>query len=122
MFMASPVTREQQKKLRSLKNEAESKEVSAQDSIPYRKMYPDGVCRVTDKRYSRCIRFEDTNYQLLQPDAKSAVFEGWCSFLNYFDDSVSFELTFVDRPASREKIAQRIEIPSVGDEYDWIRD
>lgn len=122
MFKASPLTRDQQKQITHLKNKAEDKELSAQDSIPYRKMYQDGVCRVSDSRYSRCIRFEDTNYQLLQPDAKSAVFEGWCSFLNYFDSSVAFELTFVDRPASREKIAQKIEIPTVGDEYDYIRD
>ena len=94
MFRAKPLTRGQQKKIKLLRNEAEDKEISAQDSIPYRKMYPDGICRVTENRYTRCIRFEDTNYQLLQPDAKTGVFDNWCSFLNYFDSSVSFELTF----------------------------
>ena len=122
MFRANPLTRGQQKKIKLLRNEAEDKEISAQDSIPYRKMYPDGICRVTENRYSRCIRFEDTNYQLLQPDAKTGVFDNWCSFLNYFDSSVSFELTFLVRPASREKIAQRIEIPIIGDSHDYIRE
>ena len=122
MFRANPLTRGQQKKIKLLRNEAEDKEISAQDSIPYRKMYPDGICRVTENRYSRCIRFEDTNYQLLQPDAKTGVFDNWCSFLNYFDSSVSFELTFFLRPASREKIAQRIEIPATGDDHDYIRE
>ena len=122
MFRANPLTRGQQKKIKLLRNEAEDKEISAQDSIPYRKMYPDGICRVTENRYSRCIRFEDTNYQLLQPDAKTGVFDNWCSFLNYFDSSVLFELTFLVRPASREKIAQRIEIPATGDDHEYIRE
>ena len=73
MFKASPLTRDQQKKITLLKHKTEEKETSAQDSIPYRKMYPDGICRVAENRYSRCIRFEDTNYQLLQPDAKSFI-------------------------------------------------
>ena len=37
--------------------------MSAQDSIPFLRMYPDGICRVTDSTYSKTIRFADINYQ-----------------------------------------------------------
>ena len=37
--------------------------MSAQDSIPFLRMYPDGICRVTDNTYSKTIRFADINYQ-----------------------------------------------------------
>ena len=62
---------------------------TAQQTIPYLQMYPDGICRVTEKKYSKSLVFEDINYQLAQADDKTAIFENWCDFLNYFDASVT---------------------------------
>ena len=64
---------------------------TAQQTIPYLQMYPDGICRVTEKKYSKSLVFEDINYQLAQADDKTAIFENWCDFLNYFDASVSVQ-------------------------------
>ena len=61
---------------------------TAQATIPYQRMWPDGICRVTDQYYTKTIRFQDINYQLAQNDDKTAIFEGWCDFLNYFDNSI----------------------------------
>ena len=55
---------------------------TAQQTIPYLQMYPDGICRVTEKKYSKSLVFEDINYQLAQADDKTAIFENWCDFLN----------------------------------------
>ena len=41
-------------------------EQSAQDSIPYERMWPDGICKVADGRYTKTIQFQDINYQLSQ--------------------------------------------------------
>lgn len=95
--------------------------MSAQDSIPYQRMYPDGICRVTDTHYTRTICFQDINYQLAQNEDKTAIFDGWCDFLNYFDSSVQFQLTFVNLSTTEENIAQRINIPLRGDDFDNIR-
>ena len=103
-------------------NGSDKKEQSAQDSIPYQRMYPDGICRVTDSRYVKTIRFQDINYQLSQNEDKTAIFDGWCDFLNYFDSSVQFQLTFVNLSTSEETVAQQIDIPLHGDEYDSIRE
>jgi type IV secretory pathway VirB4 component len=99
----------------------DKKEMSAQDSIPYQRMYPDGICRVTDTHYTRTICFQDINYQLAQNEDKTAIFDGWCDFLNYFDSSVQFQLTFVNLSTTEENIAQRINIPLRGDDFDNIR-
>ena len=48
---------------------------TAQQTIPYLQMYPDGICRVTEKKYSKSLVFEDINYQLAQADDKTAIFE-----------------------------------------------
>ena len=95
--------------------------MSAQDSIPFLRMYPDGICRVTDNTYSKTIRFADINYQLNTNDDKSAIFEGWCDFLNYFDSSIKFQLSFINRSANRDSYSQNLEIPLQGDDFDEIR-
>ena len=102
-------------------NRTDKKEQSAQDSIPYQRMWPDGICRVTDTHYTKTIQYQDINYQLSQNEDKTAIFEAWCDFLNYFDSSVQFQLSFVNLAASQESFAQSITIPSQGDEFDGIR-
>ena len=63
---------------------------SAQESIPFQRMFPDGICRVTDNYYTKTIQFQDINYQLAQQEDQTAIFEEWCSFLNFFDSSIRF--------------------------------
>ena len=94
---------------------------TAQQTIPYLQMYPDGICRVTEKKYSKSLVFEDINYQLAQADDKTAIFENWCDFLNYFDASVSVQLSFINQGARKEKAQAAIEIPAQDDAFNSIR-
>ena len=95
--------------------------LSAQDSIPFERMFPDGICRVEGKFYSKTIQFQDINYQLSQNEDKDAIFDGWCDFLNYFDASVRFQFSFVNSAANKETYRDRIAIPLRGDEDDSLR-
>ena len=94
---------------------------SAQDSIPYERMWPDGVCRVTDSFYTKTVQFQDINYQLSQNEDKSAIFDAWCDFLNYFDSSIRFQFSFLNLSASMESFEQSIFIPPQNDAFDSIR-
>ena len=69
---------------------------TAQQSIPMQRMFEDGTCRVKPNYYTRTIQYQDINYQLAQQEDKTAIFEEWCSFLNFFDSSIKFELSFVN--------------------------
>ena len=102
-------------------NCTDRKEKSAQDSIPYERMWPDGICRVAGSHYTKTIQFQDINYQLSQNEDKTAIFEGWCDFLNYFDSSIRFQLSFLNLAASEETFAHAINIPLQGDDFDSIR-
>ena len=95
--------------------------LSAQDSIPFERMFPDGICRVEGNFYSKTIEFQDINYQLSQSEDKDAIFDGWCEFLNYFDASVRFQLSFVNSSANKETYRERIVIPLRGDADDSLR-
>lgn len=84
-------------------------------------MYPDGLCRLNEKSYSKCIEFEDINYQLAGADDKTATFESLCDFYNYYDASIGIQLSLISRYASKEDFEQSIEIPPQGDDFDPIR-
>ena len=100
----------------------DNKKKSAQDSIPFERMFPDGVCRVKPGYFTKTIQFQDINYQLNQNEDKTAIFEGWCDFLNYFDSSVKFQLSFMNMAANKDTYGQSIVIPSQDDDFDNIRE
>ena len=94
---------------------------TAQQTIPYLAMYPDGICKVAQRKYSKSIAFEDINYQLAQADDKTAIFENWCDFLNYFDASVNVQLSFINQGSQQEQAARAIHIPPQNDDFNSIR-
>ncbi len=94
---------------------------SAQDSIPFERMWKDGICRVTPGYFTKTIQFQDINYQLNQNEDKTAIFDGWCDFLNYFDSSVRFQLSFMNLAANKDTYGQNIVIELQQDHFDSIR-
>ena len=94
---------------------------SAQDTLPFRQMYPDGLCRLDDTTWSRCIEFEDVNYQLAGQDDQTAIFEALCDMYNAHDSSIGMELTLVCRKVNRADFRKRIEIAAQGDPFDGVR-
>ena len=85
-------------------------------------MFPDGICRVNSGYFTKTIQFQDINYQLSQNEDKTAIFEGWCDFLNYFDSSVKFQLSFMNMAANKDTYGQSIAIPPKDDDFDNIRE
>ena len=94
---------------------------TAQDSIPFQRMFPDGICRVTDNYYTKTIQFQDINYQLAQQEDQTAIFEEWCSFLNFFDSSIRFELSFMNMATDAADFEKMIRIPFRKDMFNHIR-
>ena len=94
---------------------------TAQQTIPYLAMYPDGICKVTEKKYSKSIAYDDINYQLAQADDKTAIFENWCDFLNYFDATVSVQLSFINRGTRSGGAEEVVAIPAQNDAFNSIR-
>ena len=80
------------------------------------------MCRVSPGYFTKTIQFQDINYQLNQNEDKTAIFDGWCDFLNYFDSSVKFQLSFMNMAANKDTYGQSIIIPPQGDDFDNIRE
>ena len=95
---------------------------TTQQTIPYQRMWPDGICRVTDHYYTKTIQFYDINYQLAQNEDKEAIFEAWCDVLNYVSPSIRFQFSFVNTVASEAAFEQSVIIPPQGDGFDDVRE
>ena len=117
------LTRKERKQIAAViqRHKGDGKPHTAQDSIPFERMYKDGICRLAGNRYSKCIEFEDINYQLAQPDDKTATFEALCDMYNSFDASISVQLSLISRYANKEDFQNSISIAPQGDEFDSIR-
>ena len=94
---------------------------TAQQSIPYREMHRDGICRVNDKLYTKTVTFGDINYQLAQNEDKTQIFDGYCDFLNYFDSTISVQLSFVNQYGNKTDFEKSIDIPDRQDDFNSIR-
>ena len=117
------LTRTEKKEIVALIRAAkgDGKAHTAQQTIPYLAMYPDGICKVTEKKYSKSIAYDDINYQLAQADDKTAIFENWCDFLNYFDATVSVQLSFINRGTRSGGAEEVVAIPAQNDAFNSIR-
>ncbi|MGM9549285.1 MAG: VirB4-like conjugal transfer ATPase, CD1110 family [Faecousia sp.] len=118
------MSRKQQKELQAAVKKAKRDDGvprTAQQSIPFQRMFPDGICRVTDRYYTKTIQFQDINYQLAQQEDKTAIFEEWCSFLNFFDSSIHFELSFMNMSTDADAFEKSIRIPYQNDGFDDVR-
>ncbi|MPM03817.1 hypothetical protein SDC9_50084 [bioreactor metagenome] len=107
----------QKSKLRATKKRAA---LSAQQTIPYVAMHPDGVCQLPGNLYTKTVEYEDINYSVASTEDQTAIFGSWSSFLNYFDSALPFQMSFVNR-RSRSGSRYEANIPMAEDEYNSIR-
>lgn len=94
---------------------------SVQETIPYLGMKKNGICCLPGGAYSRTIAFDDIQYQLANEDDKEKIFGEWCSVLNYFDQDLPFELTFVNSSSTVSDIDALTQLPARDDGRDGLR-
>ena len=80
-------------------------------------MHPDGVCQLPGGLYTKTVEYEDINYSVASTEDQTAIFSGWSSFLNYFDSSLPFQLSFINR-RSRSRRKYKVNIPPAQDDFD----
>ena len=95
---------------------------TAQQSIPYLRMFRDGICQVTKTFFSKTIQFYDINYQLALNEDKTTIFENYCDFLNYFDSSISVQMSFINQQMDVKEFEKSIDIPDQDDDFNAIRE
>ena len=107
-------------KAKKQKNANKHRALSAQQTIPYIAMYPDGICQLPGGLYTKTLEYEDINYAVASTEDQTAIISGWSACLNYFDSSLPFQLSFVNR-RSRNANRYKVNIPAQEDDFNSIR-
>jgi len=94
---------------------------STQNTIGYTQMFKDGVCQIDEHRFSKTIQFFDTNYQLAEFEEQNGIFSKYCDLINFFDNTVTFQLTFENQNRSQDGLVREIQIPTQEDDFNDIR-
>ena len=118
------LTRTEKKQLAQIMAQAKKSKhpQTAQQTIPYLRMYPDGLCRVTENCYSKTVRFHDINYQQAQEEDRQAIFGGWCGILNFFQPDVHVQFSFMNTQVNEAEFEKSLIIPHQNDGFDHVRD
>ena len=114
-------TRAERKQIEAIIRQAkgDGKPHTVQDSIPFRNLYPDGLCRLDDRLFSKTIAYEDVNYRLAGPDAQRDIFERLCDFYNGYDPSIGVQMTLSSR--HEDKNGNLFGMDAQGDALDDMR-
>ena len=94
---------------------------SAQDTIPYKIPYPDGIFESADQYFTQTIAFEDITYQLLDNDPKNMLFERWCRLINYFDPDIHFQFNYGNMEMDKKEYAKEFTIKKQEDSFNVVR-
>lgn len=118
------LTRAEKKQIEAVirQTKGDGKPHSAQDSIPFQNIFPDGLCRLDGAAFSKTIAFEDVNYRLAGADDQRDIFEHLCDFYNGYDPSIGVQVSLSSRYADSGSYENLFGIQKQGDELDGIRD
>ena len=71
------LTKEERKQVKEIIRKAKKNDGvprTAQQSIPFERMFQNGICRVGSDYYTKTIQFQDINYQLALQEDKTEIF------------------------------------------------
>lgn len=95
---------------------------SAQETIPYKEMLPNGICALENGEFNITIEFDDISYQLAEVEEKKAMFHSYCDFINFFSHEMSVEFSFLNQKVNETIIDKQIQIELKGDNLDIYRE
>ena len=93
---------------------------SVQDTIPIRRLWPDGLFQFGGK-CAKTVRFSDINYAIASKEDKTSMFLGYSELLNALDTGATTKITINNKRINRQDFEGSILIPLRGDELDGYR-
>ena len=118
------LTRDERRQIEAVIRQAkgDGKTHTVQDSIPFRNMFPDGLCRLDGGVFSKTIAYEDVNYRLAGPEDQRSIFESLCDFYNGYDPTIGVQMTVSSRYVEHGPEEDLFGIRPQGDDLDPIRE
>lgn len=88
---------------------------SAQQIIPIRRIWQDGIFLLGNHKYSKAWKFSDINYASAGKDDKTSMFLDYCELINALDSGATTKITLCNRKLNREEFEQSVLIPYTED-------
>lgn len=94
---------------------------SAQDIIPIKALWQDGIFLVGKNKYSKCFKFIDINYAVASNEDKEAMFIDYSELLNSLDTGAMAKITINNRRINKVDFEKQILLDLKDDELDEYR-
>lgn len=94
---------------------------TAQNTLPYKTAYEDGLFEVEDGIYSKTFVLRNINFKVASEIEQEQTFCKWGEFLNYFSDDIYFSISIDNRIISESEMYENIHYRMVDDEFDVHR-
>lgn len=101
---------------------AKTKLVTSEDTLTYKKLYKNGTLFLGDKKYSKTLKFTDTNYDILDEEKKEFVFSKFSDILNYFDSSMNLQFSYYNQKNRDIDLIESLKIKNKDDNCNIYRE
>lgn len=95
---------------------------SVQDTIPYERVYKNGIIETSTGTFSKSYKIEDMNFRIASQDEQENIFCQFGDMLNSFGSECKFQFTVFNRNIDKDKFNNNILIKSQKDSLNEYRE
>lgn len=95
---------------------------TAQQTIPYEEVYPNGIIKVAPGLYSKSYYFGDMNFTTEKEDKQEEILKNYSKLLSKYAPNVTAQFTVFNRRTSAAKIKERFLLKPKSDDQQIFRD
>lgn len=95
---------------------------TAQQTIPYEEVYPNGIIKVAPGLYSKSYYFGDMNFTTEKEDKQEEILKKYSKLLSKYAPNVTAQFTIFNRRTSAAKIKERFLLKPKSDDQQIFRD
>ncbi len=109
------------KKLKKKKNDLNIPK-TVQDTIPYERVYSNGVIEVETGIFTKSYRLDDVNFKIATQQEQETIFLAYGDMLNAFDASMTAQITINNRRLDQDEFRNDILLKPQNDKLNYLRE
>lgn len=95
---------------------------SAQDTIPYRRVYTNGIIEIEEGVYTKSYEIEDIEFDSASQEEQEDIFLAFSDFLNAITPGDCLQISYINKNIDKEKFEDKIMMEEKADGLEWARD
>jgi hypothetical protein len=99
-----------------------TKPSSAQETIPYKRVYKNGIIEVENGVFSRSYPLKDIDFATASDEDEERIFIGFTDFLNALNPTQPLQITIFNKPMNKQKFREELLMEGKNDDYNHYRD